>query len=312
VHALDEGVGLETVSSLAARYGATAAVNGGYFRTGGTFRGDSLGVLKINGLLISEPHNERAAIGLTFDARTNALVFGHLKFAGAISTRGGRHDVAGINRAAGPDELIVFTPYFHRTTLTTPDGVEVLVRRDSVVALRDLQGSSNIPGDGFVISANGRAREWALKNLRRGSRITFSWELIPIEKEQSGRWSNIQNILSGGPQLIKQGKIAITSEEEKVAPAFVNDLHPRTALAQLNDGKVLLLTIDGRQPGVSIGISLPALAKMLLELGATEAINLDGGGSTTMVVRNKVINKPSDQTGERPVSDAILVFPRSR
>jgi exopolysaccharide biosynthesis protein len=68
--------------------------------------------------------------------------------------------------------------------------------------------------------------------------------------------------------------------------------------------------VDGRQPGVSTGMSLEMLAELLLEFGAVEAMNLDGGGSTTMVIHNKVVNRPSDQTGERPVSDAILIFPK--
>ncbi len=70
------------------------------------------------------------------------------------------------------------------------------------------------------------------------------------------------------------------------------------------------MAVDGRQPGVSVGMTLPGLAELLLEFGAVEAINLDGGGSTTMVVKGKIVNKPSDQTGERPVSDAILIYPR--
>ena len=69
---------------------------------------------------------------------------------------------------------------------------------------------------------------------------------------------------------------------------------------------------DGRGPasGKSIGISLTTLADLFIEFSAVEAINLDGGGSTTMVIRNKLVYKPSDATGERPVSDAILIFPR--
>jgi exopolysaccharide biosynthesis protein len=63
---------------------------------------------------------------------------------------------------------------------------------------------------------------------------------------------------------------------------------------------------------VSVGISLPGLAELLLEFGAIEAINLDGGGSTTMVVKSKTVNHPSDQTGERPVSDAVLVYSRAQ
>ena len=110
--------------------------------------------------------------------------------------------------------------------------------------------------------------------------------------------------------MIKNGRIEITNAAERILPSFVSDGHPRTAIAKTKSGQILLLTVDGRQPGESIGMSLTMLADLLTEFGAVEAINLDGGGSTTMVIRNKLVNKPSDATGERPVSDAILVFPR--
>ena len=110
--------------------------------------------------------------------------------------------------------------------------------------------------------------------------------------------------------MIKNGRVEITNAAEKILPAFVSDFHPRTAIARLKSGQILLVAVDGRQPGVSAGMSLTMLADLLIEFGAVEAINLDGGGSTTMVIRNKLVNKPSDATGERPVSDAILVFPR--
>jgi exopolysaccharide biosynthesis protein len=73
----------------------------------------------------------------------------------------------------------------------------------------------------------------------------------------------------------------------------------------------LLVTVDGRQKGYSIGMALRQLAELLLEFGAVDAINLDGGGSTTMVVDGKLINKPSDAGGERAVSDAILILENS-
>lgn len=310
VHALDEGVGLETLSSIAARYRATAAINGGYFRVAGTYRGESLGLLVLDGKLISEPHNDRAELGLIDSSDKTEIIFGHLKFSGEISLGSLKRAVQGLNRPLSPDELIVFTPEFHRTTLTNPDGIEVVVRRNRVVSVGDLKGSSTIPADGFVISAVGKSREWVKENLRKGSLIKFSWRLNSIELGQDEKWRRAYNILGAGPQLIKNGKIAITNVQEKITPAFVNDGHPRTAIARLASGKLLLMTIDGRQPGESIGMSLTTLADILIELGAVEAINLDGGGSTTMVIHNKIVNRPSDQTGERPVSDAILVFPR--
>lgn len=310
VHAMDEAVGLETVSSIAARYGALAAVNSGYFRTTGTYRGDSVGVEVLDGKLLSEP-NGRAAIGLIEKGSRQELVFGHLKFEGQITSGlNAKHGISGLNRPRADDELIIFTPEFHRTTLTEPNGLELVVRRGRVVVVRDLKGSSVIPADGFVISTSGGAREWVLKNLRMGARVQLSLKLSPVETEQADSWQKATSVVGVGPQLIKAGRVEITNIAEKILPSFVTDTHPRTAIAKLKSGQVLLLTVDGRQPGESIGMSLTMLADLLIEFGAVEAINLDGGGSTAMVIRNKLVNKPSDATGERPVSDAILVYAR--
>lgn len=311
VHALDEAVGLETVSSMAARYGALAAVNSGYFRTTGTYRGDSVGVDLLNGKLTSEPYNMRAAVGLIQRADKQEIIFGHVKFDGQlIINQRARHAVNGVNRPRAENELVIFTTEFHRTTLTNPDGLEIIVRRNRAIEIRDMKGSSAIPADGFVISASGSARQWALRNLRIGARVQLSLNLSPVEKDAAQQWKQASSIIGGGPQLIKNGRVEITNTAEKILPSFVSDGHPRTAIAKLKSGQLLLVTVDGRQPGESVGMSLTMLADLLMEFEAVEAINLDGGGSTTMVIRNKVVNKPSDATGERPVSDAILVYAR--
>ena len=329
LHAMDEAVGLETVSSMAARYGALAAVNSGYFRTTGTHRGDSAGVGVLNGRLWSEPYNARAAMGLIERNGKQEVIFGHLKFEGHVVTGasvGGhgrlaratrkmrvaqpKHVISGLNRPRGENELIVFTPEFHRTTLTDPGGLEIIVRRGRVVQVSDLVGSSVIPADGFVISVSGTTREWARTNLRRGTQVSLNLNLSPLAAEQTGSWKQATSIVGGGPQLIRNGRVEITNTAEKILPSFVSNLHPRTAIARLKSGQILLVTVDGRQPGVSVGMSLVMLADLLLEFGAIEAINLDGGGSTAMVIKNKLVNKPSDASGERPVSDAILIHPR--
>src|SRR4030095_2616897 len=247
-HALDEVVGLETTSSLAARYGAIAAVNAGFFTTTGTSGGEPSGVLVVDGKLISEPLEGRAATGFIESALGSELIFGHLKFSGRLAlVRGRGFAISGLNRPRGENELIVYTPQFHRNTLTTPDGVEVICRRNRVIRVRDGEGSLTIPNDGFVWSACGFAREWVRANLRAGSIIRLDLMLTPIESEQAEAWKRASFIVGGGPQLIKDGRVAITFEEEKVAPQFVNDRHPRTAIAQLKDGRVLLATVDGRQ-----------------------------------------------------------------
>jgi len=310
-HALDEGVGLETTSSIAARAGAIAAVNAGFFRTTGTYRGEPTGVLAIDGKVMSEPLEGRAAFGLIAKPASTKIIFGHLKFSGFIESRRViRRAIDGVNRPRGADELIVYTPEFHRTTLTTPDGIEAVVYRNRIIRIRD-GGSSVIPANGLVISAAGRARDWVRANLQSGSRINIEIKLIPVENEMAEAWKRASFIVGAGPQLIKDARIALTTEAEGIAERFASDRHPRTAIAKLKDGRILLATVDGRQPGVSVGMTLAELASLLREFGAVDGINLDGGGSTTMVINGKLVNAPSDQTGERPVSDALLIVERA-
>ncbi|MGH9943451.1 MAG: phosphodiester glycosidase family protein [Pyrinomonadaceae bacterium] len=312
-HALDTAIGLETVSSLAARHGAVAGVNGGFFRTTGTYRGDATGALVMGGgRWLSEPQPHRAAVGLIERRHHTELVFGHLTFEGSLTINGRHaHHLDGLNRPRAANELVIYTPDFHRTTLTAPDGLEVVVRRGRVVNRRDGAGSSLVPSDGFIVSVAGAAREWARQHLPVGTRAGVQLSLVPADATQRAVWRRATQVLGGGPQLVRDGRVSITAEQEKVAAAFVTDRHPRTAFARLADGRILLATVDGRQPGVSHGFSLHALAEMLVAHGARDALNLDGGGSTAMVVNRHLANKPSDQTGERPVSDAILVFPRA-
>lgn len=306
--ALDEIVGVETTSSLATRHGAIAAINGGYFRTTGIYRGEQMGALLRQGQWLSEPARGRAALAITESG-------GQTRAATAIVTAQtelhvGKVAVAikGFNRPREKDELIVFTPEFHRTTLTATDGLEALVVRGRVTALRDGTGSQTIPPSGFVISAHGTAREWALRHLRNGVRVT----LKTVVKAEPPLPFKAEVIVGAGPRLLSAGQMLGESEPGFNVQTFYRARHPRTALGWRADGRFVLVTVDGRQPRKSVGMTIPELAALLRELGCVEAINLDGGGSTTMVIQNKVINSPSDATGERAVSDALLLFPRQR
>jgi hypothetical protein len=315
VHALDAAVGLETTSSMAERRGAIAAINGGYFRTTGTFRGDSTGTLQIDGTLLSEPDRARAAVGfIRSRAGATQLMFGHVTWEAAIDAGGQKRTLDGVNRPRGADEMVLFTPAFHQTTLTDASGTEIVVRRGRVTEVREEAGSTPIPPDGFVLSVRGAAREWAREHLRRRARVKVSAALKPADGVAAGEraknpWSTAEDVVGGGPKIVTAGRVDITLEREKVQPSFSTTRHPRTAIASLPGNKALLVVVDGRQPAISVGMSLDELARLMIELGAIDAINLDGGGSSTMTIGGKVVNHPSDLTGERPVSDAILVLP---
>ena len=114
-------------------------------------------------------------------------------------------------------------------------------------------------------------------------------------------------MMGGHPIVVKDGFTASMDPNDP----FVFNRHPRTAVGINQDTtKLFLVTVDGRQI-TSLGMNLYELADLMLQLGVYQGINLDGGGSTTMVVRNEIVNSPSDASGERPVSNALLVVSKA-
>ncbi|MBA3770857.1 MAG: phosphodiester glycosidase family protein [Blastocatellia bacterium] len=333
-HALDKAIGLETTSSIAKRKRAVAAVNGGFFRLDKSeFAGDAAGILQIDGEMISESANARTDCLICNDCafgtlqnlapnlrgkgktgRTNytETLFRHLRSSVFLTSRGERIPVSGMNRARKGDELVVYTPAFGPRTLTSTPGFEVVVKNKKIVEVRDAFSNSEIPSNGYVITATGPEAESLRDKISLRASIWFSSQLSYLtysaDRSMVGQqdiWS-AEDITNGLPQLIKNGKIDITWEQEKASKSFVETRHPRTAVAKLKNGKFLMLTADGRSDA-SAGLDLYDLAKYMHELGAVDAMNLDGGGSTTMFLDGKVVNKPSDKVGERKIGDAIVV-----
>jgi exopolysaccharide biosynthesis protein len=321
VHAMDEAIGVEKTSSIATRYGALAAINAGFFRLDNSlYAGDAAGIFMIDRTLLSESQNNRVALFINNFAGSGGVSIAHMEANSSLRIKGKTFHCSGINRERKENEIILYTSKFHRTTLTDKSGVEIVVSGQRITAINSGLGSSLIPEKGYVISINGKMRDKILPLVRIGRKITvFSVPSFRIE----GGWPSSENILTpvtffsaedivgGVPQLIRDGKIDITWEKEGSSKAFVETRHPRTAVAKLKDGKFLMITVDGRSE-ISGGIGLQDLAEYLLSLGAIDAMNLDGGGSTTMFVGGKVVNRPSDKEGERKVSDALLVTPRKR
>jgi exopolysaccharide biosynthesis protein len=125
--------------------------------------------------------------------------------------------------------------------------------------------------------------------------------------------ADLGGVVSGGPRLVKNGRISIATKAEGfdrpgLYGRFVAARNPRTLAGVKADGTLLLVTVDGRRPGRA-GMSLPEAARLMRSLGALDALNLDGGGSTAMIVRGRVVNRPSDRVGERAVGDGVFVEP---
>ena len=126
-------------------------------------------------------------------------------------------------------------------------------------------------------------------------------DLSPLEP-----WK-MQTIVGGGPVLIQQGEIEISNNKElKFAGKAINDKHPRTAMGYTKDGKLIILMIEGRNKNAG-GATLTQLAQIFKDLGCWEALNLDGGGSSCLLVNGKETIKVSDAAGQRPVPAVFII-----
>ncbi|MEO6540550.1 MAG: phosphodiester glycosidase family protein [Ferruginibacter sp.] len=124
------------------------------------------------------------------------------------------------------------------------------------------------------------------------------------------KWK-VKTAIGGGPVLVQNGKIQITNEEElKFTGKAINDKHPRTCMGYTSDGYLIIMVIQGRFPGIADGATLEQEAKLLVDLGCVEALNLDGGGSSCMLINGKETIKPSDKGQQRPVPAVFIITKR--
>jgi exopolysaccharide biosynthesis protein len=289
-------LGKETPSSMARRHDADAAVNGGFFVVRGPFAGEFDGLFAWEGRIISEPVHRRSSFAFCPDGRVwidqfDLATVAHL---GRTSV-----DVDGINRHRSREEAVLFTSEFGPTTIN--EGPELVVDEGRIVKLAD--GGSRIPAGGFVLALSEPIPDVAPgTEVRLENRLAARMSGADIESDGC-------SIVSAGPALIRDGQVLDDYEAEspKFGPGFSLKRHPRTAVGIREDGSLIFVVVDGRQEGLSVGMTLPELASFLKDKGAWDAYNLDGGGSSTMIVNGEVVNSPSDEQGERPSSDAIVI-----
>lgn len=181
------------------------------------------------------------------------------------------------------------------------DRPELLPNRlvQAIVVPLDNSQSIPMPQNGLVLSVP-EASQW--RSLLESTRE------LTIDARMEELSGVVSSCLGGGPRILSQGEIAINAGKEGVGKSFVTAKHPRTAAGVSRDGRtVYLVTVDGRQPKLSVGMDLYELARYMQSLGCWDALNLDGGGSTTMVVDGQVVSRPSDFRGARPVANSLLV-----
>jgi hypothetical protein len=143
-------------------------------------------------------------------------------------------------------------------------------------------------------------------NLKTARTVQTTLTCFVSNKSILHKWK-MQTVVGGGPVLVQNSTITITNNEErKFAGKAIHDAHPRTAIGYTKEGKLIVLVIEGRNPGIAAGATLTETAELLVQLGCIEALNLDGGGSSCMLINGRETIRPSDKEGQRAVPAAMI------
>jgi hypothetical protein len=288
----------ERVSTMARRSNALAAINAGYFNQAGV----PLGILIKEGEFISSPIYGRTLLGLSqsgtwFIDQTEHSLAVEFPLQNRMRMR-----FNAVNLPRQNQQMVLYTPRYGAKTGTAPseEALELQILSDGTVQAM-APANLAIPEDGYVISAHGQGARWLKANAYVGMRALIYSQVL-------GQWEQILHMVGGGPRLIKNGQLHVTSEQERFQADIAKGRAPRTALGLGRNGEIILLVVDGRQ-SQSKGLTLWELAGLLKEKGAVEALNFDGGGSSAMVIRNQLVNRPSDGR-ERPVASSLVLVKR--
>ncbi len=214
-----------------------------------------------------------------------------------------------VNQLRRPGELVLYTPRFASRTSSAASGV------DLVIAGLALPLRPSGTWTGFISTVRPADGGWPIEP---GTVVLTAPALSPLGSLLPGEpvtltttatagWESVLHAVGGREWIVRDGAVNISPR-----PASADEIHPRSAVGLSADGRLILATVDGRQPGWSDGVRLPELAELMLSRGAVIAINLDGGGSTSLAIRRAgtsgpvLVNRPSDGS-ERAVTNSILV-----
>lgn len=312
----------ETTSSMAMEfsdsgYNVIAALNADFFETDGELvnnmisEGEFVKAVKFTDSPFNQFVNSQFAV--TYDDK---LLIEQFVFSGNIIFPDGTIEaISRINSEADSNSITLFNSFQGDRTPLASEGwivtetilIPYTISEDTsffIVGNNFQQGGNHqIPEKGFILSANSKNAYFLERNLSAGDTVKILLKLNPHHPE-------IRTLIGGWPLIVKDGKNVIkhTPDIEGVIPRFSENRHPRTGIGFSKDSSsVYFITVDGRQI-TSRGMSLLEFADLMMEEGVYQGLNLDGGGSTAMIINNKVVNNPSDAAGERAVGNCLVLI----
>jgi len=236
------------------------------------------------------------------------------RFDGQVLAPNNPVDIDGVNSSTDSSDVVLYNPYYGSyspDSLAGKVGANFVLQKikssaDTVwyFIQRDInKGHQPIPHNGAVLYTIDQPSEELSNQYSRGDTLITVLGFTPD-------YRTIQTLTGGWPRIVRNGHsiAAKVDSIEGTFPKFSEVRHPRTGVGFSKDRTVVyFITVDGRQESSS-GMNLEEFANFMLAVGVYQGLNLDGGGSTTMVIGSKVVNSPSDKTGERAVGNSLLLY----
>jgi hypothetical protein len=303
----DAVTGRETLTAMERRLdsqGTAVGINGDYF----SFRdGHPSGILVRDGALVSQPNAGRSSLGIAGDGTLDVR---RVRLLGRWAGISGQWlSLTGFNAPPPANGTSLFTSDWGASTPKIPGSVAVVLSpfptatpgADLAGAVSDTLTNAAVPlaPGSAVLVARGSAMERLATEAPLGASVTVRLNLEP-------GWSGIVDAIGGGPTLLHDGR-PVLSANEAFTTSQLAPRAPRSAVGQTADGRIVLVAVDGRQRGYSVGMTNFELAQTMMRLGAVRAMALDSGGSTTLAFDGSLLNRPSDGR-ERPIATALLLM----
>lgn len=278
-----------TVRNIAQRTNSIVAINGGFFKPQ---TGVPLGTLMIDKKIYTGPIYDRVALGIFKDGYD----VGRVQLDGKIIGNNQEIKIDNINQPRMLSSYILaYTRDWGKYAPVSPQyGVQLQIVGNKITAAS--ANPLSIPENGYVLVG---------PKSKLGK--LFGADYVDVEIKTNPKWENVQHIISGGPYLLKDNQIFIDMTSQKLQS--IGGRNPRTAIGYTEDNNLVLVAVDGRE-GSSVGLTLVELAKLMKTLGCTNAINLDGGGSTVMYIKGQIVNHPH-QPGGIALSNALVISKKS-
>ena len=290
VLSFDNVFGFEKLSELCNRTDAFAAVNGGFFYE----YGDPVGMVVIDGNMFMSS----AGYDPVFVVDKNGASFKKIISELSFSIKDEKTYINKLNRTGLDGNIVLYTNDYGTTNRAKIKNTSIRVENDIVTSItKDTIEEVPIKKDSRLISFFGKKASLVNElGIKEGDKVNI--EIKP-------QFGGIYQAYECGSMLVKDGISVVPDKDRWVGN--LNNRDPRTAIGIKEDGRIVLIVVDGRQPGYSNGFTGKELANYLVSIGMKDGAMLDGGATSQIFVEGSLRNKPSYRGIERPVAGAFIV-----